>query len=192
MKNYEFYDYMHPISDKDFEDMYVLMEKAFPASERRTRQEQSALSHKKQYHITLLRDTSGCVAAFFAWWSLAVCCYGEHFAVDDVLRGQGIGGEMLEMLVREQKTPGSFVLEVEPPLTDFAARRIGFYQRHGFVLNAYDYLQPALQQEFQPLPLLIMSHPNPLKIADFEIIRAELYHDVYETDLNTVCGGKQK
>ena len=38
-------------------------------------------------------------------------------------------------------------LEVEEPGTDLARRRIGFYERAGFCLNDFDYIQPDLQQD---------------------------------------------
>ena len=75
-------------------------------------------------------------------------------------RSGGIGGQMLDaMLARCSKRA---CLEAELPETELAARRIGFYERHGFTVNAdYPYFQPALtpggsidrpgQQDTRPL-----------------------------------------
>jgi len=49
-------------------------------------------------------------------------------------------------------------LEAELPETELAARRIGFYERHGFTVNAdYPYFQPALTPGGSPIPLHLLT-----------------------------------
>lgn len=71
------------------------------------------------------------------------------------------------------------MLEVEPPETDTARRRIGFYERSGFVLNGYDYTQPPLGRSRSAVRLMVMSFPRPLDKNAFERVRGELYKEVY-------------
>ena len=49
---------------------------------------------------------------------------------------------------------------MEPPETELTRRRIGFYERNGFVLNDYDYVQPSLGEGKDPVPLRIMTWPR--------------------------------
>lgn len=73
------------------------------------------------------------------------------------------------------------ILEAEPPdQSDIAARRVRFYERLGFALNKYKYLQPPYSSGEHPLPLSIMSYPDALPCDKFLKIRNELYRGAYE------------
>ncbi|MBR7146301.1 MAG: GNAT family N-acetyltransferase, partial [Oscillospiraceae bacterium] len=52
------------------------------------------------------------------------------FAVREDCRGSGIGSELLDELIGT--LPHPICLEVEPPETEIAKRRIAFYERNGF------------------------------------------------------------
>lgn len=179
------FDVNQPLAKADFEAVYSIMEEAFPKSERRRKDEQAALLCNPHYHLSLLRGDLGEIEAFFAWWSFENFCYGEHFAVDKALRGKGAGGKMIDALTMKLQDAGPFVLEVEPPETETAARRIGFYRRHGFELNEYPYLQPPLHPDCDPQPLMIMSRPHGLDRPAFEAVRACLYREVYRLKTET-------
>ena len=68
---------------------------------------------------------------------------------------------------------------MEPPETEPAVRRIGFYRRCGFFLNEYPYLQPPLAPGRSTLPLLVMTTGGPVSRPQFEQIRDVLYARVY-------------
>jgi hypothetical protein len=70
-------------------------------------------------------------------------------------------------------------LEVEPPSTEIARRRINFYERIGFHLNKFDYLQPALQGGQKPLLLKNMTYPNPLEEVFFDYCKKIIFENVY-------------
>ena len=70
--------------------------------------------------------------------------------------------------------------EVELPETEMARRRIGFYQRGGFVLNPYPYVQPPISAGRNPLPLAIMSAPRAIGPEEFEEFRRLVYTRVYK------------
>ena len=74
-----------------------------------------------------------------------------------------------------------FCLEVEPPETETAKRRIAFYERNGFTLNHFPYMQPPLGEDRDPLPLMIMTTGGAIEKDEFEHIRKTLYKKVYRS-----------
>ena len=81
------------------------------------------------------------------------------------------------MWMKEEDTP--MVLEVELPETEMAQRRIGFYQRLGFILNEFPYWQPSMQEGQPSIPLKIMSWPKALSQEQFTPWQQQIYQDVY-------------
>ena len=76
------------------------------------------------------------------------------------------------------------MLEVEPPETDIAARRIEFYKRNGFYFNNYDYTQPSMAVGQPSIPLRIMSFSRPLSQAEFVQVKDTLYSGVYKVNFD--------
>ena len=73
------------------------------------------------------------------------------------------------------------VLEAEPyDSGELAKRRIAFYERQGFVVNEYEYIQPAIAKGEEPIPLIIMSSPRALSKTEYEAIRDAIYREVYD------------
>lgn len=94
------------------------------------------------------------------------------------LRGGGLGRRILDTFIRHAGQ--SIVLEVEPPTTDIATRRIGFYRRCGFRLWEHrTYIQPPYAADLSPLPLLLMVHGDLDEEKDFEHICHEIHTKVY-------------
>ena len=115
--------------------------------------------------------------AFLALWELGDMVYIEHFAVDPDCRNGGLGGKILQKVIED--TDMRICLEVELPETEMAARRIGFYERNGFVMNPFEYMQPAMGEDRHAIPLRIMSYPKRLLADEFETMRDVLYCHVY-------------
>ena len=137
---------------EDFDAVFRLLARSFPAGERRDAAGQRALLSDSAYHIDILRAPSGGVQALMALWDFDDFVFFEHFAVDPACRNGGIGGQML---ARYDKPA---CLEAELPETELAARRIGFYERHGFTVNAaYPYRQPALTPGGSPIPMYLLT-----------------------------------
>lgn len=122
-------------------------------------------------------EREGKILAFMGVWEFDEFRFIEHFAVDPALRGQGIGGEMLRAYL--SRDTRRVVLEVELPNTDFAVRRIGFYQRMGLTLSDFPYTQPPLNPGDEWLPLLLMSSGGALTDAEAAAVRDTLYRVVY-------------
>ena len=165
------------LSDSDLARIWEIMEEAFPPEERRSRKGFARILGDPALRLTVHRDASGLPTAFLIGWELEGFRYVEHFAVSAALRGQGMGGRMLADFLSAASSP--VVLEVEPPETDTARRRVAFYERLGFYLNPYHYEQPPLQPTTSAIPLMVMSWPAALSEEDFGRVREALYRQVY-------------
>ena len=161
---------------KNFEEAWKIYEEAFPEDERRSLSQQMDLLENPLYNFICIHD-EGELAGFIAWWELSGFVFIDHFAIDGNQRGKGLGGKFLRDFLSEKGTHA--VLEVEKPSSPEAKKRIAFYERLGFHLNEYDYLQPPFSNGKNPVPLLLMSHPSGLDPDGFEKIKSELYSKVY-------------
>ena len=168
-----------PLCIGDLPDAYRLMEQSFPKDEIRSIDGQRALFDDPRYTLLARRAADGETEGLLAVWDIGAFTFIEHFAVQPQLRGGGIGAAMLEALVCRQGK--RICLEVEPPETEIARRRIGFYRRCGFTLNGYPYIMPSLEAGRQPLPLMIMTSGGAVDEAAFLQIRDALYTTVYHT-----------
>ncbi|MBB4823076.1 ribosomal protein S18 acetylase RimI-like enzyme [Sporosarcina luteola] len=166
------------IDDREFDQLYALMEASFPNSERRTYAGQKALLEDPHYRLLTRTDDNNRITAFLASWEFTTFRFVEHIAVDPVMRGSGTGGNLMSHYMEESTKP--VILEVELPDSELAQRRIGFYERLGFHLNPFDYMQPALQEGQTDLPLYIMSYPRPITEDEFTHYKETLYSVVYK------------
>lgn len=165
------------LTAQDFDSVFALMQLSFPDDEFRTREGQRALLDNPVYRLYGLRAEDGRLAALCAAWQLEQVLFIEHLAVDPTLRSGGLGGRLLDELVASSEKP--VFLEVEPPQDTWSRRRIGFYERHGFFLNEYPYLQLPLREGQSPKPLLVMTSGAPLSEKTFALMRDEVYARVY-------------
>ncbi len=163
---------------KEFDDVFKIMDEAFPNTEMRTYEGQKKLLLENIYSIDVERDNENKIIGFIAHWKLTDFSYIEHFAVDKSQRGNNIGAKMLNEFCKSQKRP--VVLEVEYPEDDFSIRRIGFYERNNFNMNEYKYLQPPTRKGNDFLPLKIMSIPRKITKNEFETLNSDLYNVVYK------------
>lgn len=165
------------LTPNDFDKLYALIKSAFPSDEYREYDEQRKLFDVSEYSVYALKDGEK-IAAIIAFWSFNDFAYIEHFAVDEKHRNKGLGAKLLKEFA--DKIDKQIILEVELPNTETAKRRIGFYERNGFFLNNYPYVQPAFSKNKKPLPLLIMTSNSPVDNQKFNKIKAALYHKVYK------------
>ncbi|KOS60243.1 GNAT family N-acetyltransferase [Lysinibacillus agricola] len=166
------------MNEREFDKIFALMEASFPESERRTYAGQKELLTDPHYRFITETDNNNQIEAFLAAWEFPLFRFVEHIAVDPIMRGSGIGGKIMATYIEESKKP--ILLEVEYPDTELAQRRIGFYERLGFRLNPFDYVQPPLQKGQDDLPLKIMSYPQLLTDGEFALYREILYSNVYK------------
>ena len=162
-----------PIEVKDFEAVYGKMEAAFIREERRDIEPARALLQNplyKMYHL----EEDGERVGFVALWTLGEWAFVEHLAIDAQYRNRGYGAMALEVL---KKRFSKIVLEVEQPVTEMAARRIGFYERCGFCRNDYPYRQPSYREAGGEIDMFLMTYPT--LCEDCTPIVKLLYGNVY-------------
>ncbi len=165
----------------DFDEIYTIMEEAFPPDERRSYENQKSLMEKSCYSILTLKDDEGRIMAFIAVYDFEGILFAEHFAVSREFRNAGLGSRIItELRARSQKR---ICLEVEPPVTDITKRRVGFYERSGFVLNPYNYIQPSMGEGKSPIPLMLMTTWGILTETEFEQVKTLLYREVYGQEI---------
>ena len=171
------------LTPDQFDSIFSIMEKSFTKDEYRTYEGQKALFEEPAYRIYgQVDEKSGKLNGFLSAWEFEPVVFFEHFAINPELRNGGIGGAMLREIVGSLKKQAC--LEVELPDNELASRRIGFYQRNGFYLNSYSYVQPAMAAGRNPVPLKIMTTKQPVSQSEFEQIRDLLYRRVYRVSEN--------
>ena len=162
------------INETDFPEIYRIMQASFSDDEYRPYDEQLALFEEPEYRIYYMP------AGFLAVWEFESFIYIEHFAVDPALRNSGTGSAMLQELVKQYQKP--ICLEVELPEDELTRRRIGFYERNGFVFNEYPYIQPPISKGKSPVTLRIMTYRSEITREEFQKMKEILYRRVYKCE----------
>lgn len=114
---------------------------------------------------------------FITAWRFEGFTYVEHFAIDAAARNGGIGAEALKQFLAFSATP--VVLEVEIPSDEMSKRRIGFYERQGFVLDTHVYYQPPYRSGGSTLEMRLMTHGAIDLTQSFKKVRDCMYRHVY-------------
>ena len=145
-----------PITDKDYGNCYKRMESAFPYNERRDEKQWIKLFKYPEFHCYFLKEEfENKTVGFVTFWDYDEFVFIEHFAIDDNCRGKGYGTEFLKQF--QEMVKKNIILEVEPPLSLQAIKRINFYNRAGLILNdEFYYEQPSYHNE-DTVPLILMS-----------------------------------
>ena len=148
------------LTKDDFEKVYPILAQSFPETEVRAKEDQLALIENECYHLYAIKDEEEKTGGVIAAWELSDdFLYIEHFATLPEKRNH--------------------VLEVELPEDALTQRRIGFYERHGFVWNDYPYMQPPMRKGQEPLPLRLMTKPTALDVETYERYRSAIHQNVY-------------
>ena len=158
---------------REFDTVYTIMEQSFPLEEYRPYAAQRALLDNPTYDIYVARE-KGEILGFGAAWQLEQWLFLEHLAVTPGCRNLGVGGQLLRFFAGKH-----CCLEVELPETEISRRRIGFYERNGFFLNGYPYMQPSLGEGRSPVPLRIMTTQGTVPPEAFTSLQKLLYSRVY-------------
>lgn len=165
----------------DFEKIYEIMEKSFPLTEFRTKDEQSALFKNKYYKIIGIKE-NGIPISFAALWCFEDFTFIEHLATTPKCRNKGLGATILqEITSNEDKI---VCLEVEPPVCNLTRRRVAFYERNGMFFNSYPYIQPSISAGREAIPLFLMTSHTTIDKENFIAIKNKLYKEVYKVRSN--------
>ncbi len=172
---------MTELTKTQLDGIYRIMEAGFPTDERRPREEQARLFDNPVFHAYGLLGDTGEVKAFLTVYEFDTFVFAEHLAVDERFRNRGLGAELMRAFLERLDKP--LCLEVELPTGELSRRRIGFYERLGFTLNDYPYIQPPMSEGQSEVPLLVMSTKGPLTPEQFETVRETLYREVYHASI---------
>ena len=153
-----------------------LLEEAFPPEERPTFDDIEK-RRNNIYHLCVIEQDSK-MLGIFAYWNFSTFSYIEHFAIVKTLRNNGIGSAVLSRFLQTGGLGRQIVLEVEPPETPLAQRRIDFYQMHGLLLNPQPYLQPPYIKGGQAVPMQLITR-FAIDNEEFEKVKNTLYTKVY-------------
>ena len=169
-----------PIQEGSRDFLLSLLEAAFPPEERRTRQDTlRVLDESNNFHPQAIYSDEKRIG-ILTYWSFPDFYFIEHLAILPELRGCGYGKEALHQF--KQLTAGlPIILEVEPPENRIAKRRIAFYQSCGYHLSDEFYEQPPYTKEGTPIPLRIMSSPDPIAHEFFLAFCKSTRATVYKT-----------
>ena len=107
--------------------LYLFVEKllhsAFPSDERRDDEQQRAYTDgNDKFRCLLIREFDKPIG-LLTYWDFVDFVYVEHFAIDESLRGNGLGEQAMRTFLQDMDRP--VVLEVETPRVkgDHQARR---------------------------------------------------------------------
>lgn len=167
---------------KSVEKVYI---ESFPLIERRKFENVKILLEKDDVPFKMIVATEDSVLqGFLSYWEFDGFRYIEHFAVDEHLRGNGIGSGLLEHFIKEcDKTP--ILLEVEIPESGVdARRRVDFYMRHSFILwRLIKYMQPPYDggNDSFEMRLMTLQVNDKVKVEQMgEIVKCEVYKKIEE------------
>ncbi|WP_197284133.1 GNAT family N-acetyltransferase [Bacillus sp. JCM 19041] len=164
------------LEENQYPQFYQLMEDSFPVDERRPLKQQQSLLLREDYTV-YIHEIDGEIAGFLAIWETSDFVFLEHFAVNTTFRNRGLGSKLIQALSAQIDKP--IVIEIEPLEGDLEKRRAAFYERNGFHLSHYGYIQPPLAQGLKPVPLVLMSYPNPLSQENYTAFNDWVFSTVY-------------
>lgn len=146
---------------EDYPSFLKLYNESFPENERRIYKDEKHLADfikmkGGKFNAFAVKDGE-LFLGFLSYWVFEGYTYVEHFAVTPEKRGNNLGSLMLRHLFKEVSP--DVLLEVEPPTSPDAERRIKFYERNGFrVRKEFNYTQPPYSPSQQPVEMLLMTH----------------------------------
>lgn len=163
------------VTEETFDKVYEKMTAAFPYEERRDISDQKKCFDNCYFNFFEITENETAVG-FVSPWVFPDFVYIEHLAIDEDKRSGGYGTKTIERIKELYNKP--IILEAEAPVTEQQIKRIKFYERSGFKVNGYDYMQPSYHGG-EGVPLMILSYPEFLSQSEFDsfvsITRKEVY-----------------
>lgn len=166
-----------------FNKSLELYKTSFPTFEIRSESSLRNALTDTEYNPKVAIDNEGNLMAIIFFWLHGDLLYIEHLAVDIELRGQNIGTRLLDTIT-EQYADKTIILEIDPPVDEISIRRLGFYERAGFVSNGYEFIHPSFTKgsEAHPHKLILMTYGKHLTENGFSAFK----HYLFETPLKYI------
>lgn len=163
----------------EFQRLWMIYVISFPEDERRSRFEHEQLLDDPRFHFGAICG-EGLLVGLVSYWELHDMLFVEHLAIAPEHRSEGYGGRALEHL--QYYADRMIVLDVEPEdESPDAARRVRFYERHGFrycrrsvELPTYWFAKPLVSH-------FMVWSPNNAKLTQKQIMRV-IRRGIYNLD----------
>ncbi|MDU1903827.1 MAG: GNAT family N-acetyltransferase [Dysgonomonas sp.] len=165
-------------SDLEFvEKLYI---ESFPLEERRPVLGMHHLMEEEdKFEVFLLTNDENSRIGFMTCWTFESFVFLEHFAISPEYRSGGNGSEAIRALIDNITLP--LIGEIELPETsDFAARRLKFYEKLGFRIWDLPYEQPPYIEDGNSIPMLLLTYGDLDLLKEFETVKNILYTQVYK------------
>lgn len=160
----------------DWQKFWSLYEISFPKIERRTLHDMKRALENAAFHCFAIYENKLFIG-IFTYWENDSFLYLEHLAVSPEIRSGGYGGKILDFVKRKKK---NLILEIEPLNDEQAVRRLTFYERQGFHLTPYKFLQLPYRKQFSRIELLILSYPQTITNEEFFAFQQFMTEEVAE------------
>lgn len=157
-------------------ELRVIYESTFPADERRDWKQFPDLLKNPRFDLSLIFHQQKLVG-FITQWNLIKLHFVEHFAIRETDRGKGFGTQVIQQIICSKQTP--VILEIEPPQSKAAIRRINFYERQNFKIFEGNYFQPPYSSGKNKIEMCLLSYPEQINWEDSEDIINLIYKEVY-------------
>ena len=120
--------------DPHMDAIRPIYQTSFPPDEQRTPADNHKVLSHPDFHCMALVDGTGRTTGALTFWDFAKLRYLEHFAMDPGHRSGGHGSRALRELAAISPDR-LIVVEIDMPVDPISRRRLGFYERQGYVLN---------------------------------------------------------
>ena len=160
----------------EYDKFFALLENDFCLDERKTKENELKAFDSPNFSPNFIYDGETLVG-YVCYWEFENFLFVEHFAISKEMRGTGCGSRFLKEFSETKNKP--IILEVELPETEIAEKRIKFYERLGYVVNNYPYIQPAYQPESKPVDMFVMSYGSSLSKQNFDDFTQKIKKVVY-------------
>lgn len=168
-----------PLQQKPEETTFSqnLYEQSFPIEERRDFSKLIEIQKNNPLELNIIYNDTIPVGILHLW-DFNDFIYIEHLAINPQYRNQKIATTLLTTL---NKTDKPIILEVELPTDEMSTRRIAFYQRNGFSIQAYKYYQPPYRKGENSIEMHLMANTKqPLQEREYTKITNTIRKKVYE------------
>lgn len=148
---------------------------AFPQKERREwKQLLSMIGIAGEMKVQVVTDQDKAIGLII-FWVFDDWCFIEHLAVDPDHRGMKYGEQIMSSFTGKMK----ILLEVEPPVSDDAIRRIRFYERLGLCVLPMEYMQPSYRETGVFYGMELMSNHPENDRKEFDALLLKIRQKVY-------------
>ncbi|KEQ30734.1 hypothetical protein N180_10310 [Pedobacter antarcticus 4BY] len=173
--NQMYFQSVDSAQDPNLDYVFKLYTSAFPISERRDwPQLLSMIGNRREMDLNLILEGDR-IIGFVILWHLRGWDYIEHFAIDPDQRGKSYGEKVMQMLLKDTR----LILEVEPPETTDAVRRIRFYEKLGLYCLEVPYQQPCYRDPEREYKLILMSNYPQESVDLYLSVIKEIKEKVY-------------